>query len=270
MKNKANDFLKNEVLKMENRMFWGRILGSSIGYLVITLWLNSIRATASLWFVWVLIIIQFALYFSIFIAGYQRSKVLGLNKNLALVLFIILAVLGRVNDWEIIVIPLFVIVVLAFSARNKNVSEKGQAMLPKNETPENRMSDSEMKNQRNMAEKLFENDPDLAMSIATGEDNAPKDVLPAAVYAKVCEEAEKSNNLDTMMRIANSLHNSEISAESQKLEFRNPDSAIEKMKEVVNARREAFEKREGKTVNEAVQEEVENIKKSIDEAGGKQ
>ena len=129
-KSTANNFLKNEVLKMENRMFWGSIIGSSIGYLVITLWLNSIRATASLWFVWVLIIIQFALYFSIFISGYNRSKVLGLNKNIALVLFIILTVLGRVNDWEVIVIPLLVVVMLAFSARNKKVSEKGRLMLP--------------------------------------------------------------------------------------------------------------------------------------------
>lgn len=128
--NKANNFLKNEVLKMENRMFWGRILGSSIGYLVITLWLNSIRATASLWFVWVLIIIQFALYFSIFIAGYQRSKILGLNKNYAFILFIILAVLGRINNWELLVIPLLIVVMLAFSAMNKKVSEKGQTMLP--------------------------------------------------------------------------------------------------------------------------------------------
>jgi len=132
MENKASDFLKNEVLRMENRMFWGKILSSSIGYLLITLWLNSIRATASLWFVWVLIIIQFALYFSIFISGYQRSKVFGLNKNLALVLFIILVVLGRVNDWEMIVILLLIVVMLAFSARNKKVSKKGQTMLPKN------------------------------------------------------------------------------------------------------------------------------------------
>ena len=128
----AENFLTNEVLKIENRMFWGKLIGSSIGYLLITLWLNSIRATASLWFVWVLIIIQFALYFSIFISGYQRSKVFGLNKNLALVLFIILAVLGKVNDWEMIVIPLLIVVMLAFSARNKKVSEKGQTMLPQN------------------------------------------------------------------------------------------------------------------------------------------
>ena len=130
MENKTSDFLKNEVLKMENRLFWDKILGSSVGYLLITLWLNSIRATASLWFVWILIIIQFALYFSIFSSGYQRSKVFGLNKNLALILFIILAVLGRVNDWELVVIPLLIVVMLSFSAINKRVSDKGQTMLP--------------------------------------------------------------------------------------------------------------------------------------------
>ena len=82
--------------------------------------------------VWVLIIIQFALYFSIFIAGYQRSKVFGLNKNIALVLFILLAVLGRVNDWELIIIPLLVVIMLVFSTKNKKVSEKGQSVLTQN------------------------------------------------------------------------------------------------------------------------------------------
>jgi len=120
--------------------------------------------------------------------------------------------------------------------------------------------------QNSPVEKLYKDDPNLAMQIAMGQEKAPEGILSAAVYAKVCDEAEKSNNLDMMMQIANSLHNAEISAESQKLGFRNPDSAIEKMKEVVNARREAFEKREGKTVKDAVQEEVENIKKAIDES----
>jgi len=134
MENKSNttahDFLKNEVLTMENRLFWVKIIGSSVGYLLITLWLNNIRGTASLWFVWVLIIIQFALYFSIFISGYQRSKIFGLNKNLALVIFIILTVLGRINNWELVVIPLLVIVMLILSASNKRISEKGKTMLP--------------------------------------------------------------------------------------------------------------------------------------------
>lgn len=118
-KTTVSNFVANEILKMENRLFWTKLLIFSIGYLLITLWLNSIRTNASLWFVWILIIIQFALYFSIFISSYGRSKVLGLNKNFALILFTILAILGRVNDWELLIIPLLVVTMLVFSARNK-------------------------------------------------------------------------------------------------------------------------------------------------------
>jgi hypothetical protein len=116
----ADAFIRAETLKIENRMFWGRMLGSSLGYLVVTLFLNNIRSTASLWFVWPLIIIQFALYFWIFVSGYKRSKILGLNENIALVTFVILAVLGRVNDWEILVIPVLVTVMLIWSALGKH------------------------------------------------------------------------------------------------------------------------------------------------------
>lgn len=131
MENKSSDFIKNMVLQLENRWFWVKILGSSVVYLLITLWLNSIRTTATLWFIWVLIVIQFALYYSIFFFGYQRSTVFGLNKNLAFILFIILSILGRINDWELLVIPLLIVTMLVFSTMNKKVSEKGQTLLPK-------------------------------------------------------------------------------------------------------------------------------------------
>jgi len=129
-KNKANDFLKNEVLKIERTSFIFRILASALGYAGITFWLNSIRTTAPLWFVWVLIIIQFALYFLIFIVGYQRATVCGLNKNLGLIIFTALAVLGRVEDWESLIIPLTVVIMLIVSTKTKNVSARGKTLLP--------------------------------------------------------------------------------------------------------------------------------------------
>lgn len=116
---KVHDFLNSEIAKIENRMFWGRMLSFSLGYLLATLLLNGIRAKASLWFVWPLIIVQLVLYLSIFIAGYRRSKALGLNKNLAFVVFIVLAFLGRLNDWEIAVIPVLVVGMLIWSALKK-------------------------------------------------------------------------------------------------------------------------------------------------------
>jgi len=187
--------------------------------------------------------------------------------------------LGRVNDWEVIVIPLLVIIMLAFSARNKNVSEKGKTIFSRDEIPESKISDSEIKNQLVMAEKLYIESPDLAMQIAMGEEKAPKGILASAVYAKVCDEAEKAVNaevkdspeyiekLEVCMKLGNSDDNREISAEAHMLKLRSSDQAVEAMKEVVNARRDAFEKTlpRGKTYKDHKKELVEEMKKSIDE-----
>ena len=130
--NKANDFIKNEVLKIERNSFIFRIIATAIGYTGITFWLNAIRTTASLWFIWILIIIQFTLYFAIFIISYQRAVVCGINKGLGIIIFASLAILGRVNDWELIIIPLTVVVMLVVSSSAKKVSDKGKSLLIEN------------------------------------------------------------------------------------------------------------------------------------------
>ncbi len=120
----SKQFINDEVLKIDNRLFCARIIGYSVSYFLISWWLNSIRTTASLWIVWPLIIIQFVLYFSIFYTSYSRSKVFGLNKTLALIIFVVLTVVGRVNDWEVLVIPLLAVVMIILSSRNKKVSKE--------------------------------------------------------------------------------------------------------------------------------------------------
>lgn len=118
--NKVSNFVKGEKFKFERNSFIFRIFAIVVSYMAMTLWLNAIRADASLWFLWVLIVIQFLLYCSIFSSCYTRSVVVGLNKNLGLVVFSALAILGRVNDWELLIIPLLVIIMLILSAKNKN------------------------------------------------------------------------------------------------------------------------------------------------------
>jgi len=125
----ADAFVKKEILKLERNLFVFRILSILIGYVGITLWLNAIRTRAPLWFVWMLVIIQFILYFSIFIVNYQRSKECGLNKYFGFILFVILCLLGRVENWELLIIPLLIVIMLIFSARNKNISSKRQSLL---------------------------------------------------------------------------------------------------------------------------------------------
>jgi hypothetical protein len=138
MGNEINDevsnSIKTKVLKLERYSFGFCILSIVIGYAGITLWLNAIRATAAHWFVWVLIVIQFTLYFSIFIVSFRRSKVFGINNYLGICLFTVLAILGRVNNWELVIIPLLAATMLVLSARNNKVSEKRKPWLLENST----------------------------------------------------------------------------------------------------------------------------------------
>jgi hypothetical protein len=129
VENKTKDFIKTEILKAERSLFLGKIISIFIGYVGITLWLNAIRATAWLWFVWVLIVIQFLLYFLIFFLSYTRALVIGFNKKLGFIFFVILAVLGRVNNWELFIIPLLLVVMFIFSAKNNNVSDEKKYLL---------------------------------------------------------------------------------------------------------------------------------------------
>jgi hypothetical protein len=129
VENKTRDFIKTKILKAERSLFLGKIISIFIGYVGITLWLNAIRATAWLWFVWVLIVIQFLLYFSIFFLSYTRALVIGFNKKLGFIFFVILAVLGRVNNWELFIIPLLLVVMFIFSAKNNNISDEKKYLL---------------------------------------------------------------------------------------------------------------------------------------------
>lgn len=128
----SNNFFRKEILKQERNLFLFKIFSSVILYTVMTLWLNSIRATAPIWFVWILIVIQFAFYFSIFIVSYSYTKVCGLNKNFGFILFIILTVLGRVNDWELLIIPLLLVIMVICAVKNKKLSENGNSMMSEN------------------------------------------------------------------------------------------------------------------------------------------
>ncbi len=122
MEEKTHHFLKNEILSHERNIFISSILITSIGYFAISFFLNSIRANANIIILWILIIIQFTLYFSIFYLSYKRSKIIGWTW-FAFPLFILLAVLGRVEDLEIILIPFVVIIMIILSFRTKNIPD---------------------------------------------------------------------------------------------------------------------------------------------------
>jgi hypothetical protein len=125
----VNEFIKSEILRGEKNLFIVRLFFVLAGYIGITLWLNAIRQSAALWFVWVLIIPQFFFYFSIFIACIVRARQCGYRHSFWV--FIVLSAAGRVNNWELVLIPAMVVIMLILSERNQKVSAERQHLLPK-------------------------------------------------------------------------------------------------------------------------------------------
>ncbi|MFA5010192.1 MAG: hypothetical protein WC553_03115 [Patescibacteria group bacterium] len=111
-----SEFVKGYIADMNKRGFFLQILVITLAYAGITYWLNAIRADASLWLVWPLIIVQLGLYIAIFFESYKRAQELRV-KWANWIVFVVLGLLGRVNDWEIIVIPITVITMLILSGR---------------------------------------------------------------------------------------------------------------------------------------------------------
>lgn len=121
MEVKTESFLKEEVLKSERTFFFYSQILNIVIYVLLTVFLNSIRKTASLWIVWPLIIVQLLFYLFIFLRNYERANTCGLNSTLSAIIFGGLIVLGRIGNLEVLVIPIMTIVVILYSNKTKNL-----------------------------------------------------------------------------------------------------------------------------------------------------
>jgi len=119
----GNELIKREVLRAEKNAFIFRLFLVLAGYVGTTLWLNAIRQSAALWFVWVLIVPQLLFYLSIFVVCSMRAKQCGYRHAFWLILVPCIA--SRVNDWELVLIPATVVIMLVLSERNQKISAQG-------------------------------------------------------------------------------------------------------------------------------------------------
>ena len=127
--NHATKVITNEVLRTEKSIFIFRLLFTVVCYVGITFWINTIRQTASLWFVWLLIGIQIFLFCTIFVVCSLRLK--QCRKHAWWLLLPL--ILSRVENWEIVVIPATMIVTLILSQLNGNISKERQHLVPVDE-----------------------------------------------------------------------------------------------------------------------------------------
>ena len=127
MSHDVADFATREVLRMERRFFVVRFLGALGAYTVVTIWLNAIRQTVSTGILWGLILLQSVLFISVFVVSFGRLRQCGRKHQW--LLFIPL-VLSRINDWEVVVLPVLALIMLFLSARNTTVAAEHRHMLP--------------------------------------------------------------------------------------------------------------------------------------------
>lgn len=112
----SDAIMQGIVVRWKRNHFRVNIVLTVAAYIGITLLLNSVRKEAAAVFVWGLIVPQLLLYLYIFALAAGRSSECGLK---LFWLFGVLAVLGRVNDFEILVIPIAVVTALIISEIKK-------------------------------------------------------------------------------------------------------------------------------------------------------
>ncbi len=122
-----DEFIRNEVLKIERRLFAARFVGTLIGYIVLSVILSRVRQAASIVLLWTLIIIQWALLLSAFVSALGRLRQCRVRHSW-LVFFPL--ILSRINAWELVVLPVFAATMLWVSARNRHVAQEHLHMLP--------------------------------------------------------------------------------------------------------------------------------------------
>jgi len=125
----VSDVIKKEVLRTEKNIFIFKLFLVLAAYVGMTLWLNAIRQIAAIWFVWVLIALQLFLFISIFVACAMRAKQCGYRY--VWLILVLVACASRVDNWELMLIPIMAVAMLILSERNQKVSAERQHLLPR-------------------------------------------------------------------------------------------------------------------------------------------
>lgn len=125
-----------------------------------------------------------------------------------------------------------------------------------------------MAEQAKSAVDLVNKDYEMAKRIAMGEETAPKNVIPEAVYNAVEMKATSEGDAQTISNLAKSSLTTEATTMGQRIRTlaeRNPESAVGAIKDLEKTRGESV-KRKVKDVAKVTKDEIANIKEEIKKA----
>jgi len=126
-----------------------------------------------------------------------------------------------------------------------------------------------MKDQAKLAADFLRDNPQAALRVARGLEDAPGRLLPESVFKAVEIQAIKNGNIKVIKELANSKLSSEATIMGQRikaLDVKNPNSPVEAIREIIKIREKNYIKT-GKVVKAEVKKIVKDIKKSIKKPG---
>lgn len=131
---------------------------------------------------------------------------------------------------------------------------------------------TDMKEQSRLAVELLAKDEAKATRIALGQEVPPAELLPESVFAAVEDKAIRDGNLTLIRELAKSSLSSEATVMGKRiaaLAQRNPDSPVTAIKDIADERAKAYEKKTGKTANQAISDMKKQIKTELKKAAPK-
>ena len=123
-----------------------------------------------------------------------------------------------------------------------------------------------MEEQAGYAIQILNEDPERAIRIAKNLEAAPSHVLPEAIFTAVENKALREGNIDLIKELAHSGLTEEATVMGQRIRAlaeRDPDSAVSNIRDVLDSRKKAVERRTGKSIDESFKEIAQEIKKEI-------
>lgn len=123
-----------------------------------------------------------------------------------------------------------------------------------------------MKDQSEKAIDLMLKDFEKAKRIALGQENSPEGLIPEAVFKAVEDKATLDGSVELINQLAHSSLVGEATAMGQRIRTlgeRDPDSPVSVIKELIEARKQALEKKLGREAKGAVKNTVKQIKDKI-------
>lgn len=126
------------------------------------------------------------------------------------------------------------------------------------------------KNEEARAEQLVKNDPERAKAIALGQQPGDNPIHEVKVRQAVEKQATKEEDVQTLLDLGKSNQHIETSAAAQRMGAEghgfDPNSPVARIKELNQARQDAYKAKTGKSANAAAQSEIKQIRAATPKA----